>query len=67
MILTNNVHRVLSGIRLAFNEAHGVNIPESIKVTHADISFIHRLDTAGLHHKIDVVLFACQQIGGEHS
>lgn len=67
MTLANNVHCVLSGIRLAFNEAHGVNIPESIKVTDTDISFIQRLDTAGLHHKIDAVLFACQQMGGEHS
>lgn len=46
--------------KLAFDEAHGVNIPESKEVTHADISFIQRLDTAGLHHKTDAVLFARQ-------
>ncbi len=43
----------MPGTRLAFNEAHGVNIPKSKQAIQPDSSLIQRLDTAGLHHKTD--------------
>lgn len=39
------------GPRLAFTEAHGVDIPESKEVTHPDISLPQRPATAGSHDK----------------
>lgn len=40
----------MPGTRLAFNEAHGVNIPKRKEVTQPNISLKQRLDTAWLHH-----------------
>ncbi len=46
----------MAGTRLAFNEAHGVNIPESKEVTQPDISLVQSLDTAGSRHETDAAV-----------